>query len=104
MKILYIAHRIPYPPDKGDKIRAYHQIKHLAAKHELHLACLVDDPADLDHVATLKDLCASVSYVYRGRFRTAIQAGLALLTNKPLSAASFYSAALNRDMTPVIPS
>ena len=98
MKILYIAHRIPYPPDKGDKIRAYHQIKHLAAKHELHLACLVDDPADLEHVATLEELCASVSYVYRGKLKTAIQAGLALLTSKPLSAASFYSAALNRDI------
>jgi sugar transferase (PEP-CTERM/EpsH1 system associated) len=98
MKILYIAHRIPYPPDKGDKIRAYHQIKHLAAKHELHLACLVDDPADLDHVETLKEICASVSYVYRGRLRTMIQAGLALLTNKPLSAASFYSGALNRSI------
>ena len=98
MKILYIAHRIPYPPDKGDKIRAYHQLKHLAARHELHLACLVDDPEDLHHIATLRELCASVSYAYRGRLKSAILAGLALFTNKPLSAASFYSRVLKREI------
>ena len=96
MKILYIAHRIPYPPDKGDKIRAYYQIKHLATEHEVHLACLVDDPADLRHVSTLQECCASVTFAYRGRLQTLALAGLALFSNKPLTAASFYSRSLNK--------
>ena len=43
MKILYLAHRIPYPPNKGDKIRSFNEIKYLSQKHEIHLACLEDD-------------------------------------------------------------
>ena len=43
MNILYLAHRIPYPPNKGDKIRSFNEIKYLAREHTLHLAFLVDD-------------------------------------------------------------
>ena len=50
MNILYLAHRIPYPPNKGDKLRAFHQIAHLTRKHRIWCACFVDDPADLVHV------------------------------------------------------
>ncbi len=57
MRILYLAHRIPYPPNKGEKIRAYHQVKYLAGLHVLDLICLIDDQRDLPHVATLEQLC-----------------------------------------------
>ena len=60
MKILYLAHRIPYPPNKGDKIRAFHQVRYLAARHTLDLVCLVDDPRDRPHVEPLKQLCHRV--------------------------------------------
>ena len=39
MKILFIAHRIPYPPNKGDKIRSFNEIKYLSKKHEI-LPCV----------------------------------------------------------------
>ncbi len=39
-----LAHRLPYPPRTGDKVRAYHIARHLAREHELTLACLVDEP------------------------------------------------------------
>ena len=37
MRVLYLCHRIPYPPDKGDKIRAFHQLRAIAARHEVDL-------------------------------------------------------------------
>ena len=43
-RLLFLAHRIPYPPTKGDKIRAWHMLDHLAARHKVDLGCLVDDP------------------------------------------------------------
>lgn len=46
MRLLFLAHRIPYPPNKGEKIRSFNILRHLAARHEVHLAALVDDPAD----------------------------------------------------------
>ncbi len=44
---LFLAHRIPFPPDRGDKIRTFHELKHLAGLGRVHLACLADDEADV---------------------------------------------------------
>jgi len=58
--ILFLAHRIPYPPDKGDKIRAWHVLQHLASQHRVHLGTFIDTPEDICHVQKLKTICASV--------------------------------------------
>ena len=90
LRILYIAHRIPYPPNKGEKIRAFHQIRYLSRAHEVHLACLVDEREDLEHTKTLEKYCASVDVVFRSKTVFRLRAMLGLLTNKPLSVAAFY--------------
>ena len=96
MNVLFIAHRIPYPPNKGEKIRAYHQIRHIAKRHAVHLACLIDDPEDRQHVAALEQICASVDVVYRGRLHARVKSLVGLLSSKPLSIHSFYSKELSR--------
>lgn len=60
MKILYLVHRLPYPPNKGDKVRSYHLLKHLAARHEVHLGSFLDDPDDEQHLARVRELCKSL--------------------------------------------
>lgn len=55
--LLFLAHRIPYPPDKGDKIRSWHLLRHLAESWRVHLGAFVDDPTDWEHVAALNDVC-----------------------------------------------
>jgi sugar transferase (PEP-CTERM/EpsH1 system associated) len=55
-EILFLSHRIPFPPDKGDKIRSHAIVKHLAKRHRVHLACHVDDPADMAHTGALRDM------------------------------------------------
>jgi len=57
--LLLLIHRIPYPPNKGDKIRSYHLLKHLAQHYRVHLATFVDDEDDWQHVPTVQALCAS---------------------------------------------
>jgi len=94
MNILYICHRLPYPPNKGEKIRAFHQLRYLATRHTIHLACLVDDAEDLQHVEALERYCASIDMVYRPKIGAKLLALRALCTNQPLSVASFYSSAL----------
>lgn len=98
MNILYICHRIPYPPNKGDKIRSFHQIRHLSKEHAVHLACLVDDKDDLKHVKTLDKYCASVDMVYRNKSVARFLAVKNLFTHKPLSVASFYSHKLKKKL------
>ncbi|MFM8898730.1 MAG: TIGR03087 family PEP-CTERM/XrtA system glycosyltransferase [Burkholderiales bacterium] len=58
--LLYLVHRMPYPPNKGDKVRSYHLLKHLAARHRVFLGTFMDDPEDQAHIATLRSLCADV--------------------------------------------
>jgi sugar transferase (PEP-CTERM/EpsH1 system associated) len=62
MKILYLAHRRPYPPDKGERIRAYHHLRHLASRHEVHLVsfCARDE---VDSAGGLAGLCRTVELV-----------------------------------------
>lgn len=59
MRILYLVHRIPFPPDKGDKIRSYHWLEALGRRHEVHVATLRDDPADDEHIPELRKRAAS---------------------------------------------
>lgn len=61
-RLLFLAHRIPYPPDKGDKIRAWHMLDHLAESWDVDLGCLVDDPADLVQLDVLRRRCAVVEH------------------------------------------
>src|ERR1043166_3293377 len=55
-ELLFLAHRIPYPPNKGDKIRAHAMLMHLTPRYRVHLACNVDDQADMAHAPLLQDL------------------------------------------------
>jgi sugar transferase (PEP-CTERM/EpsH1 system associated) len=56
-EILFLSHRIPYPPEKGDKIRSYHLLRTLAADHTVHLGTFVDDAADWRHIESLRKIC-----------------------------------------------
>ncbi len=57
--LLFLVHRMPYPPNKGDKIRSYHLLRHLATRYKVHLGTFIDDPSDWQHVETVEKLCAS---------------------------------------------
>ncbi len=62
-KLLYLVHRLPYPPDKGDKVRSYHLLKQLITRHEVYLGTFVDDEEDVQHVETLRAMCAGLHVV-----------------------------------------
>ncbi|MEO3471540.1 TIGR03087 family PEP-CTERM/XrtA system glycosyltransferase [Roseomonas sp. CAU 1739] len=93
-RLLFLAHRIPYPPDKGDKIRAWHMLDHLADRWDVDLGCLVDDPADLAHLGVLRGRCAVVEHALlpnRGRIARAL---MGMRPGRPLSLGWFRDARL----------
>ncbi|HEY6572868.1 MAG TPA: hypothetical protein VI198_06065, partial [Candidatus Eisenbacteria bacterium] len=96
MKILYLSQRVPYPPTKGEKIRAYHHIAELSRRHEIHLGCLADARTDVEHVEFLRSQCASVDAVYRSPHTAGLLALGALASSRPLSVAAFESRRLRR--------
>ena len=93
-EILFLAHRIPYPPTKGDKIRAYHFLAHLARTHVVHLACFVDDPEDWQHADHLRTLCTECHFAALTRARAWRSALSALARNEAVSVAEARDAAL----------
>lgn len=61
MKIFVILSRVPYPLDKGDKLRAFNQIKQLSKKHQIVLFALNDGPLDELALVELKKYCVAIS-------------------------------------------
>ena len=59
--ILFLAHRVPYPPDRGDKIRSWHILKALCAQHNVHVAALCDDNRDMAHLRFLNRHAATIA-------------------------------------------
>lgn len=91
--ILFIAHRVPYPPDRGDKIRAFNVLKYLAARRRVHLVAFADDRRDLTHSAALGRLVGECRIVWRAK-ANAVAALQALLTRQPVSLTAFANPAL----------
>lgn len=92
-EILFIAHRMPFPPDRGDKIRSSHVLRHLAALAPVHVATFADDEKDLGAEPELAELAASHCLVRRSK--PLLLAGAeALASGQPVSLTAFRSKAL----------
>lgn len=68
MKILVLSSRIPYPLEKGDKLRLYHQLRHLSVRHQIILCCLSDRPMTEDQKAALSPLTQELIHLPLRRF------------------------------------
>lgn len=97
LSILYLCHRVPYPPDKGDKIRAYNQLRALAERHDIHLLTLADGP--VPDLAGLRELCSAVEVFPVSRAAALLRCAAALPGKRPLTFAFFTSRALARRVT-----
>ena len=84
-ELLFLAHRIPYPPNKGDKIRSYHLLKHLTQRYRVHLGCFVDDIDDWQHADRLRALCGETYFAPLHPRRAKLKSLTALLHGAPLS-------------------
>ncbi|MEX6633599.1 TIGR03087 family PEP-CTERM/XrtA system glycosyltransferase [Hyphococcus lacteus] len=84
-EILLLTHRIPYPPNKGDKIRSWNLLKFLTTRFRVHLACFVDDPQDFAHTEFLSDFCESAHFVALNPFLSKLKSVPALFTSQPQS-------------------
>ena len=83
--LLFLVHRIPYPPNKGDKIRSYHFLKYLSLNFKIHLGTFIDDPNDSQSIYKLNDLCESFCYIELNPLIAKIKSLQGLVTGQPLS-------------------
>jgi sugar transferase (PEP-CTERM/EpsH1 system associated) len=100
--ILLLVHRLPWPPDKGDKVRSYHLLRHLAARHRVFLGTFVDDPADGVHLDAVRAVCAGVHAEPLHPSRAKIASLRGLLDGRPLTLPYYASGALSRWVADVV--
>lgn len=93
--LLFLVHRIPYPPNKGDKIRSYHLLKHLARRYHVHLGTFVDDPDDWQYVDTVKQLCGETHFAVLNARSARLRSIGALGANRALSLDFYCDAGLH---------
>jgi len=91
MKILFVCHRLPYPPNRGGKIRPFNMIRHLSQKHSVVVASLAHTERELKEGAGLKDYCDEVIAEVLPTPTRWLQALKALPTRTPSSVAYFWS-------------
>lgn len=100
--LLFLAHRLPYPPNKGDKIRSYHLLRHLAKRYRVYLGTFVDDPRDWRYVAELESICAEVFVRPLSPMRAKLRSLRGLLTGQALTLPYYADAGLQRWVTDTV--
>ncbi|OUS25771.1 hypothetical protein A9Q99_20150 [Gammaproteobacteria bacterium 45_16_T64] len=94
--ILFLTHRIPFPPNKGDKIRSFNILKWLSKHYEVHLGCFVDDVDDRKYVSELGKYCKSYKAVNLNPMLSKVKSLKALFFGKPLTLPYYESEELRR--------
>lgn len=98
MRLLCLTARLPYPPDRGDRLRAYRFLERLGREHELHLLSFIADRRELAHLPALRAVCAEVRTVYQPAWRSALAVGLNLWRSAPLQLLYYRSRAMQRQV------
>jgi sugar transferase (PEP-CTERM/EpsH1 system associated) len=94
--LLYLVHRLPYPPNKGDKVRSYHLLRHLLQKHRVFLGTFIDDPDDEQHLPTLKAMCPDLHVERIAPRQAKLMSATGLLRGEALTLAYYRNAGMRR--------
>lgn len=96
MNILFLTSRYPYPPHGGDRLRAFHFIRHLARNHHLTVLALTEKPPEAAAVAAVHEVTPHVESIVLPGWRSRFQALAALPSRSPLQVAYYRCPGMNR--------
>lgn len=96
MRILFLTSRLPYPPNRGDRLRAYHFLKELSTEHQITLLSFIAGASELEHVDALRPYCRDVRVLLRKPHRSATSVLLGLWRREPLQALYYRSGEMQR--------
>lgn len=95
-ELLYLAHRLPYPPNKGDKVRTFHEVKFLAQRYIVHLGTFVDDRTDWEHCDKLRELCGETCFIPLSPFWARVKSARGFVSGEALSVAFYRDRRISR--------
>ena len=96
MRILCLTSRLPYPPNRGDRLRAFHFIEHLSQHHDLSLVSFIADEAERGHVSPLRAFCRDVHVLPMSPRQSTVSTALNIWRREPLQALYYRLGAMRR--------
>jgi sugar transferase (PEP-CTERM/EpsH1 system associated) len=94
--LLYLTHRIPYPPNKGDKLRSYHLLEYLSEHYRIHLGTFVDVVEDWQYVDTVRRFCAETYFAGLNPRWARLKSLSGVVTGEPLTLPYYRHTGLQR--------
>jgi sugar transferase (PEP-CTERM/EpsH1 system associated) len=94
--LLYLTHRIPYPPNKGDKIRSFHLLRHLSSRYRIYLGTFIDDEEDWRYADAIKEYCQDTCIIGLNPLAARIKSLFTLASNNPLTLAYYRNTKLKQ--------
>lgn len=98
MKILYLTSRVPYPINKGDKLRSFYQIKYLSDKHEIFLFSIDEENISLSKENPLQHYCKHIKVERIGKIRILRNLINNILCELPFQTAYFYDKKIKKSL------
>ncbi|RLD44575.1 MAG: hypothetical protein DRI86_07190 [Bacteroidetes bacterium] len=102
MKLLIITSRVPWPLDKGDKLRIYHQIRYLSKTYEIELIALSSNSNNDIAIAELSKYCGKINFLHINRLASFLGVVNAFFGNRPLQIGYFYNSNTNNKIQKII--
>jgi sugar transferase (PEP-CTERM/EpsH1 system associated) len=102
MKILFLAPRVPYPLEKGDKLRAYLHVERLSREHEVHLVCLREGPLHPEARERLEAICSRLSILSLSRPLILWNLLLGIFSSKPFQVRYFFQWHLKKRLKRIV--
>ena len=96
MRIVFVTSRFPYPVEKGDKLRAYHQLRLLSQHHEVHLVALTHHRLAEKDIEAMRPFCSSIKVFHISKWLLPLQLLLGWLEGLPLQVSYFYDRTIKR--------
>jgi len=102
MKLLVILSRLPYPLEKGDKLRAYYQLRELNKKHEVILCCLTTEVHEEEQIAEVRKICSELHLFKLSKWRIYLNLFFAIFSRKPFQVHYFYQRSIHKSIRKII--
>lgn len=94
--LLFLPHRLPYPPNKGDKVRSYHLLRYLSARYRVFLGTFVDDPRDEAYLGRVAELCSELHVERLNPAAAKVRSLTGLLTGDALTLPYYWNGDMAR--------
>ncbi len=100
--LLLLCHRIPYPPNKGDKIRSFHWLEHLSQRYDVFLGGFIDDPSDMAYEAKVREYCKDALLLPLVPWKARVKSLIGLVSGEALSVPYFYDTRMQHWVNEVV--